>query len=172
MSKISVNLPILARNLQNAAGNTVTPLPPEFANFETEFTKWLVAEFTPTGTAANIDHVNGTSSGVSGLVIDQVDSAAGSGGKYFLLTARRKAGTTAAILQNTVIVTINSVEIGRLYIQAGTTGPFGVFFFALPPDVEDTRFALSGTSTTGDLIFALTQADPSVVIHLEIGFND
>jgi len=172
MSKISVNLPVLHRTLQNAAGNTVNPPSPEFANFETEFNRWLVAEFTPTGTAANIDLVNSTSSGVSGLVVDKYNSDAGTGGKFMLLTARRKAGTTAAILSNVIIVSINSVEIGRIYVQAGTNGQCGIFFFALPTDHEDARFALSGTSTTGDLIFALTQADPSLTIHLEIGFND
>lgn len=171
MSKLTVAFPHLVRTFLNAAGNLVAAAVPQLAPFEIEFTNWIVAEFTPTGTAANIDYVNGTSSGVSGLVVDKSSNTGGTGGKFFILTAHRKPGTTAAILANTVIVSINSVEVARLYIE-GVTGNCGVFFTAVPGTVEDVRYSLSGSGTTGDLIFALTQADPSIVLHLEHGNND
>ncbi len=172
MSKLTVALPHLVRTYQNAAGNLVATAPPQLAPFEIEFFTWVVFEFTPSGTAANIDYVNGTSSGVTGLTIDKNNSTAGSGGKFLMLTAHRKPGTTAAILANVITVSVNGVEIGRLYIEAGSNGAFGLFFAAVPGAAEDARYNLSGSGTTGDLIFALTQADPSLTIHGELGVND
>lgn len=167
MSKVTASAPPAVRQYLNAAGNKVRPIAAPSAPEEVTGTTWFVAQFTPTGTSANVDVFNNTSSGVSSLILDgPATGLALTGGKFFLLTAGRKAGTSAALVDNLITVSVNSVEIGRIYVDTNT-GTCGWCAFFVPGDREDARVNLTGTSTTGDLVFALTAADPSLTIHIE-----
>ena len=173
MSKAACPCPVPFLRFLSAAGEgyIVTRPPIPSRREEVEGSVWLDFIGIPSGTSGNIDYVNGTSSGWTSLKVDKAGVTPMTGGKFFLLTAAKKDDASAAIVNNLITVSINSVEIGRIYVDADTQ-TCGWFGFILPGDREDARFALSGTSTTGDLIFALTAADPNLEIRGIILGND
>lgn len=171
MSTIRSACPAIIANLRNAAGVAVARPNIPIQMEEVEGSDWLYAIMVPSGTAGNIDHVNGTSSGWASITVDKNGVTPILGGKVFILTGKIKAGATTDLVNNLITVSINSVEVGRIYVDADNQR-IGWMAYSLPGDREDARFALSGTSTTGDLIFAASAADPALELHLLILGND
>lgn len=168
-NKISVNGSTIARHYEDAAGGRVRPVVVKAPAHEIELDNVLIYRFSPTGTSGNIDPFNSTSSGVTILSAYKrnPDEPSIADAKFLLLTAKRVAGTTAAIVDNLITVSINSVEVARLYIDASDE-EFGTFQFALPNGRVDSRFNLNG-GTNGRFNFAFTAADPSLEVYLEAG---
>lgn len=168
-SKYIINGTTVTPALEDNRGSKIRPIRIKAPAHEVPVENTLIYRFSPTGTSGNIDPVNGTTSGVT--VISSFkshwDEASIGSAQLMILTAKRKDGTTAAIVDQLITVSINSVEVGRIYVD-GTNEKFGLFMFVLPNDRTDSRFALTGASTTGDFIFAFTAADPSLEIYLEV----
>lgn len=87
-------------------------------------------------------------------------------GNVIIASARRKSGTTAAILAQTVVITINAVEVGRFTVLAAgiSADPVCGFLQWFSP-AADTRFALV---TPYDVVVTVTAADPSLEYFIEI----
>lgn len=171
-SSVTASCPAPRLELLTASGGNPVKIPTIPAHRQkTEGTNWLDATMVPSGTAGNIDMVNGTSSGWTSLVVEKWAAAPLPSAFFMLLTGRIKPGATTSLVNNLITVSINSVEVGRLYVSAATQ-KIGWFGFQLPEGRSDTRFALSGTGTTGDLLFALTAADPALELRLIILGDD
>lgn len=132
---------------------------------------WVHAVGVLNNTAGNIDYVNGTSSGFGSLTVAKKNSSAMAAAYHFLLCGRKKAGAMTSLVDNVITVSINSVEVGRVQVE-GSTEEVGWYQFTAPVLKGDTRFALTGTSTTGDLIFAATTADPALELTLVLLGDD
>ncbi len=129
----------------------------------------LEASFTPTGTSVTINptatnavtFTNGTAREfvcVGGHLIAE--------GLYFRASARRKPGTTGAIVAQTVIFTVNSVEVGRFYVQAAAAGadPVCGWIDYSTGGVADARFDI----TTNNLVCGVTAADSDLEIFFKL----
>lgn len=81
-------------------------------------------------------------------------------------SARRKAGTTLAILAQTVVVTVNAVEVARYAVLAAgvSADPVCGYAYWFNP-AADARLALV---TPWDVVFTVTAADASLEYFIEI----
>lgn len=94
-------------------------------------------------------------------------------GAYFLFAkARRKPGSTGAIVAQTVTISLNSVTVGVFNVAAATAGsdPVSGFVSSFFPGVAgDTRFDLQ----TYNLTVGVTAADSDLEIEITlIGYQD
>lgn len=171
MSKVTSATPAFFALCTTLIGNAVgVPTPPRQQE-EIEGAAFLHAIVIPSATAGNIDHVNGTSSGWSYIRVEKSAANSMNGGKFLCFTGKKKDGATTSLLNNKITISINGVDIAEIQVDADTQ-TVGWHAYSLPGDREDARFVLNGVSTTGDLVFAMTTADPALELHLLIIAND
>ena len=127
----------------------------------------LSAAFTPTGTTVTInptadDAITFTNAGPRESIC--IGAASATTGRYFKAGARRKPGTTGAIVAQSVVFTINSVEIGRFTVKAADAyaEPESGFVELCSP-AADARLDI----TTYNLICTCTAADTDIEIFFE-----
>lgn len=167
-NKLTVTGETIARHITTAAGSELHPDITKAPAHVITPTNWVMIKFSPTATSGNIDIKNDTNSGIT-LISDERSMWGEYIGeaKFFRLTARRKDGTSAAIVDNLIIITVNSVEIGRIYVD-GANEKFGEFKFALPENRTDTRVNVAAGGTNGRFNFTATAADASLEVSLEV----
>lgn len=127
----------------------------------------LAMAFTPTGTTVTInptadDAITLTNAGPRESIC--IGAAAATTGRYFKAGARRKPGTTGAIVAQTVIFTVNSVEIGRFTVKAAAAyaDPESGYVELCSP-AADARLDI----TTYNLTCAITTVDTDIEIFFE-----
>lgn len=154
----------ISRTYTNAAGNTVTQpaIPPGLIQSSTS-TIWVLAQFTPSTTSSSFDHVAGTFGNATGT-IDKSGTTSFTTARLFIVTARRKPGTTAAMVDQTIVVTVNSVEVGRLFFD-GELEACVPLVLGYVGSGSDARFALTGAN---DTTFGITAVDASLQIMVEL----
>lgn len=97
-------------------------------------------------------------------------SNAMAGAYFFAATARRKPGTTASMAAQTVIVSVNSVEVGRFNVEAAAADATPRCGFVSFFNVSgDQRLETAANSIT----VGVTAADPELEIVLwAVGYQD
>lgn len=151
-------------------GTPMTSIDTAIAAFSrTDITSILAAAFVATGTTVTINPGGEDTVAIAGGTIRECCCVNGHNmaTAYVLrASARRKAGTTAAIVAQTVIITINAVEIARFSVLAAAISADPVAGYveqAMP--AGDARFAFV---TPWDLVFTVTAADPSLEYFVEV----
>ena len=124
----------------------------------------LAAAFTPSGTSVTINPTGFNAVTFTNATAREficMDGHLLAEGLYFRASARRKPGTTGAIVAQTVVFTVNSVEVGRFNVEAAAAGADPVCgAFELTNTVADTRFDI----TTNNLVCGVTAADTDIEI--------
>ena len=128
----------------------------------------LSIAFTPTSTTVTVNPGGEDSVAITNGTIRECCCVNGHNmaSAYMLrASARRKPGTSDTIVAQTVVMTINSVEVGRFNVLAAAGGadPVAGFCYVFTPEA-DTRFAL----ISHNLVFTVTAADPDIEIYCEI----
>ena len=132
----------------------------------------FAAAFTPSSTTCTIASSDADAVSITGGTAREftcIPNAAGNirSAYLFRASARRKPGTTGAIVVQTVIVSVNAVEIGRFPVLAANAGEdpiVGYTEFFFPTALGDTRVNLQ----TYPLSFAITAVDTDLEIFFEI----
>lgn len=133
----------------------------------------LAVAFTPTNTTVTINPGGEDSVAITNGTIRECCCVNGhnmASAYLFRAGARRLTGQTGAIVDQTVVFTINSVEVGRftvLAVGAGSDEPVSGFIYVFSP-TADTRFALA----TYNLVATVTAADSDLEIFVEIVGKD
>ncbi len=122
------------------------------------------AAFTPSGTSVTINPTGDNAITFTNATAREfvcVDGHLLGEGLYFRASARRKPGTTGAIVAQTVVWTVNSVEVGRFNVEAAAAGADPICGFCeIVNTSSDTRFDV----TTNNLVCAVTEADTDLEI--------
>lgn len=125
----------------------------------------LYAAFTPSSTSVTINPtgenaITFTNATASEYLCTNDPIAAA---HFFAATARRKPGTTGAIAAQTVVITVNSVEIGRFNVEsaAASANP-RVGFTSFFNVAGDSRMTTDGQN----IAVAVTAADTDLEIIL------
>lgn len=150
--------------LTDAGGN---PGVPDFLfpNAEKDITAATAfyAAFTPTGTSVTLTSATEGIITPSGCTLRESYNTKPHLGStvLFAATARRKPGTTGSIAAQTVVFSVNSVQIGRLTVPAAAAGIDPVCgYTTYYHSTGDTRTDLS----TYALAVSVTAADPDLEI--------
>lgn len=177
MSSLSIDRKEPRAVLRTTLGNAdVLPLnaylPPYEITPSVGISCHLAASFTPTGTSVTVNptaddaitFTNGTAREyicLNGHVISDA--------KHVRAGARRKPGTTGAIVAQTVTFTINSVELGRFTVLAAdaSTDPISGSIEIVTP-AGDSRWGLVGR----DLTIGVTAADADLEIFFSMSGDD
>lgn len=124
----------------------------------------LSASFTPSGTSVTINPTGEnaiTFTNATARELACVDGHLLGEGLWFRASARRKPGTTGAIVAQTVVWTVNSVEVGRFNVEAAAAGADPVCGFCeIVNTAGDSRFDI----TTNNLVCGVTAADTDLEI--------
>lgn len=133
----------------------------------TEANQWFAIKATPTNTSSTIDLIAGTQSNAGATIERNLDGFSSVAGAYaFRLTARLKDGAAGTLADNNIRISINSVELGRIYVTASNQKCGELVWFS---HTKDTRWATDGTN---DLTFTLTAVDADLEIVLEAYTTD
>lgn len=135
----------------------------------TSFDAWFQAEFTPSGTSGTL---NADTLAVTGCVADLIqNNIGGTGGTLpsfataVAITARRKPGTSGALVDQQIIFTINSVEVARIEVD-GSEEHFGAHVTSHPPAKGDPLYDIHTHNT---ISWTCTAADSDLQICVFIG---
>lgn len=140
---------------------------PQLDGLITEANQFVLIKATPTNTSSTIDLIAGTQSNAGATIEKNLDGFSAISGAYAArLTARLKDGAAGALSDNNIRLSINSVELARVYVTATgqKTGEFTWF-----SHTKDTRWATDGTN---DLTITLTSVDADLEIVIEIYCTD
>ena len=132
----------------------------------------LAVAFTPSGTTSTVSQSDADAVSVTNGTAREftcIQNAAGSieGAFLFRASARRKPGTTGAIVAQNVVISVNTVEIGRFPVLAANANEdpvVGYVEFFCPTATGDTRVNLALNA----LSFAITAVDTDLEIFFEV----
>lgn len=155
------------------SGSQVIPINTEFAQgipISADGAVFCVA-FTPTATTCNVQFDNSDVVAITGGTAREFTSISNPAGdiegvNLFRASARRKPGTTGAIVAQTVVITVNAVEVGRFNVNAADAGADPVCGYVEifnTTATGDTRFNLN----TYAISFGITAADSDLEIFFE-----
>lgn len=153
----------------SSGGSIVDPIDTYAPPWETSSaTKVLAMALTPSGTSVTIDPTATDAVSVTtGTMRLQIAIGAHTltGAYYFRAFARRKPGTTGAIVAQEITFTINSVQVGKFTVAAAdaSTDPISGSIELVQPTL-DTRFNL----TSYNLVIGATASDADLEIVFEI----
>lgn len=158
------------RSLTNSNENKILPQWLDNRGIDgviTEANQFALIKCTPTNTTSTIDLIAGTQSNAGAVIERDLDGFSAIAGAYAVrLTAKLKDGASGTLADNNIRLSINSVELARVYVTATgqKTGEF-VWF----SHTKDTRWATDGTH---DLTITLTAVDPDLEILIEAYTTD
>lgn len=132
----------------------------------------LCVAFTPGNTTSTVNLSDADSIGITGATAREFTCLPGAtgtieGAYLFRASARRKPGTTGAIVAQNVVISVNTVEIGRFPVLAANAGEdpvVGYVEFFCPTATGDTRVNLALNA----LSFAITAVDSDLEIFFEV----
>jgi len=159
-----------SRTYANTGGATIEGINVYAGPWETTAaTKVLEMAFTPTDVSVTVNPAGDDSvTMTNGTMRTQVcvGGHTMAGAYYFRAGARRKPGTTGAIVAQAITFTINSVQVGKFTVAAAdaSTDPICGSVEMVSPTL-DTRFNFG---TPWDLIVAVTAADSDLEIFFTI----
>lgn len=130
--------------------------------------------FTPSGTSVTINPTGTDAISITNGTFREsvgIGSTAMASAKYFVLGARRKPGTTGAIVAQTITFVINSVTLATIKVAsaAASADPVaGYVILTAPDEAPDTRFDI----TANDIVIGCTAADTDLEIFFLIIGDD
>lgn len=132
--------------------------------------------FTPTGTSITVNPTADDAITVTGGTAREYISLSGAiiaSAHHFRAGARRKPGSTGAIVAQLVTFTINSIELGRFTVLAAAAGedPVSGSFEMVSP-TPDARYALFSGGASRDMTIAVTAVDSDLEIFFEMSGDD
>jgi hypothetical protein len=163
------------RDYRTSLGNSqIIPINTEFQSGFSVVADGAVfaAAFTPSATTCTVASSDADAISITGGTAREftcIPNSAGNieGAYLFRASARRKPGTTGAIVAQNVIISVNSVEIGRFPVLAANANEdpvVGYVEFFCPTAIGDTRVNLN----TNPLSFGITAVDTDLEIFFEV----